>query len=103
MDGRPLYQKTVLLSGFPFSAGSNSVSFTLFPEGVITEEMEPVNIYGRLDVEGYRFMIPSLYLSPARHTNGWGLLAFKASGPGDGYITVEYTKTTDQAPEEVSV
>ena len=97
IDGRPVYQKTLILNGITLnSTGLSSVSI---PTALIPADMDNILRYNGYFVrrsDNAEAMVPSHYLSVSRLKNGWILLYSNFSGTIDGYLTIHYTKTTDQ-------
>lgn len=97
IDGRPVYQKTLILNRI--TVNSTSLSSVAIPTALIPADMDNILRYNGHFVrrsDNLKAMMPSHYLSVSCDKNRWILLYSNFSGTIDGYLTIRYTKTTDQ-------
>ena len=97
IDGRPVYQKTLILNGI--TANSTSLSSIAIPTALIPADMDNILRYNGCFVrrsDNAKAMVPSHYLSVSCSKNVWVFLYSNLAGTLDGYLTIHYTKATDQ-------
>ena len=97
IDGRPVYQKTLILNRI--TVNSTSLSSVSIPTALIPADMDNILRYNGHFVrraDNLKAMMPSHYLSVSCDKNRWILLYSNFSGTIDGYLTIHFTKATDQ-------
>ena len=97
IDGRPVYQKTLILNGI--TVNSTGLSSVAIPTALIPADMDNILRYNGYFVrrsDNTKAMVPSHYLSVSCSKNVWYCLYSNIAGTLDGYLTIHFTKATDQ-------
>lgn len=94
-DGKPLYQKT-----FPYDFSSNISVWTLFDDSISYDTLVQAipNSKSTISTEDQLMLYPSTLSSPRWCIkNDHKLYYYVDNSPRKGFVTIQYTKTTDTA------